>query len=75
MVRLRVTDLLSQKLHKLLDPKDGFGNEIPLDLSELIQEHVDRGGQWIAHSTLAKIGRWNASREGVVLLCQSRPQQ
>jgi len=63
MVRLTVNDALRQKLLALLDTSSGLGNQVPLEVSELVQDYADRDAQWIVHTTLVKVSKWNRGRD------------
>lgn len=67
MVRLRKTPQLKEKLHRLVgtSKSDQLGNELPLKLLEAVQAHLDDEQQadWVHHSLLVKVAKWNRSRE------------
>lgn len=58
MVQLIATDSLKTKLNALGDVKND-GAQLPLELLEAIQAHLDAKEAWIEHKLLARISRWN----------------
>lgn len=58
MVRLVVTEPLKKKLQILGDIKRD-GAQLPLELLEAIQVHLDAQQAWVEHKLLANISRWN----------------
>lgn len=60
MVQLLVTDHLKTSLDTLADLR-GDGAQLPLELLEAIQTHLDAKEAWVEHKLLARISRWNKS--------------
>lgn len=60
MVRLLVTPSLGKKLEGLGDIKRD-GGQLPLELLEAIQAHLDAKQAWVEHKLLAQVSRWNKS--------------
>jgi mRNA-degrading endonuclease YafQ of YafQ-DinJ toxin-antitoxin module len=73
MVRLVVTDQLKRSLDNLGNIKHD-GAQLPLELLEAIQAHLDLKQAWVDHKLLARISNWNKStscerRIGVPCIC------
>jgi hypothetical protein len=66
MVQLVVTEHLKTSLDALADVRRD-GAQLPLELLEAIQTHLDAKQAWVEHKLLARISRWNKSSP-----CRSR---
>lgn len=60
MVKLLVTEHLKTSLGALGDLKRD-GAQMPLELLEAVQTHLETKQAWIEHKLLARISKWNRS--------------
>lgn len=61
MVRLVSTSNIQNTLESLGDVKHA-GSDLPLELLETIQQHLESKQPWVEHKLLAQIARWNKAR-------------
>jgi hypothetical protein len=61
MVKLKIAENTQERLEKLAKNHD----DLPLELLEALQNHLDRQLAWIDHSLLAKVARWNRTQSSM----------